>query len=83
MDYELNKKISNCKNQIKENNRIIASLSKKNVRLFDSLMIMTSVISPSKKERYDKELASDNWKKTDYYTTRNSISKINNYGKMS
>ena len=67
MDIELATKIINCKNQIVENNKILATIAKDNERLFKSLIAMLNVLPQEKKERYDKELASDNWKK--YSTT--------------
>lgn len=63
MTVELATKIINCKNHLRRNNAEIAKLSKENVRLFDSLISMLSILPQEKKERYDKELASDNWKK--------------------
>lgn len=63
MNTEQATKIINCKNQIKRNNEEIAELSKQNVRLFNSLISMLSILPKETKERYDKELASDNWKK--------------------
>lgn len=64
---ELVTKIVNCKNQILENNKIISEKSKENERIFKSLIVMLNVLPQDKKERYDKELTSDNWKK--YSTT--------------
>jgi len=63
MNIDLATKIINCKNQIKENNKILFEVSKQNERLFNSLINMLSVLPKEQKERYDKELASDNWKK--------------------
>lgn len=63
MDVDLETKILNCKNDIAINNKLIADISKKNERLFNSLMSMLNTLPVDKKERYDKELASDNWKK--------------------
>lgn len=52
-----------CKNKILQNNKQIASLSKENERLFKSLMTMVETLPQHQKDRYDKELASNNWKK--------------------
>ena len=70
MEIELATKIVNCKNQILENNKIIAEKSKENERIFKSLIAMLNVLPQEKKERYDKELSSDNWKK---YSTTSKI----------
>ena len=67
MDIELATKIINCKNRILENNKELTAITKDNERLFKSLIAMLNVLPQDKKERYDKELASDNWKK--YSTT--------------
>ena len=63
MDIELATKIINCKNRILENNQILSATTKDNERLFKSLIAMLNVLPQDKKEQYDKELASDNWKK--------------------
>ena len=68
MDIELSSKIINCKNKILANNKQLSLITKDNERLFQSLIAMLSVLPQEKKERYDKELASDNWKK--YTKTR-------------
>ena len=67
MDIELATKIINCKNRILENNEVLTATTKDNERLFKSLIAMLNVLPKDKKEQYDKELASDNWKK--YSTT--------------
>lgn len=56
-------KIIHCQNEIEKNNSQMVILTKRNERLFDSLMRMINELDPITKERYDKELASDNWKK--------------------
>jgi len=63
MDIELATKIINCKNRILKNNAELTAITKDNERLFKSLIAMLNVLPQEKKERYDKELASDNWKK--------------------
>jgi hypothetical protein len=63
MDIELAAKIINCKNKILENNAELTAITKDNERLFKSLVAMLNVLPQEKKERYEKELASDNWKK--------------------
>ena len=64
---ELKSRIINCKDQISKNNTELNRLSKENERLFKSLMVMMNTLPAEKVERYTKELASDGWKKTDYY----------------
>lgn len=64
---ELKSRILKCKEQISKNNSDLKRLSKENERLFKSLMVMMNTLPDDKKQRYDKELASDGWKKTDYY----------------
>lgn len=71
MDIELATKIINCKNRILKNNKELTAITKDNERLFKSLIAMLNVLPQDKKERYDKELASDNWKK---YSTTAKIS---------
>ena len=71
MDIELATKIINCKNRILENNKELTAITKDNERLFKSLIAMLNVLPEDKKERYEKELASDNWKK---YSTTAKIS---------
>lgn len=63
MNIELATKIINCKNRILENNKKLSAITKDNERLFKSLIAMLNVLPEDKKERYEKELASDNWKK--------------------
>ena len=63
MDIELATKILNCKNKILENNKELSAITKDNERLFKSLIAMLNVLPQEKKERYEKELSSDNWKK--------------------
>lgn len=67
MDLELEEKIRACRNKILENNSEIECLAKENDRLIKCLLFMLRPLPSEKKERYDKELASDNWKK---YSTR-------------
>lgn len=64
---ELKSRILNCKEQINKNNTELKRLSNENERLFKSLMVMMNTLPAEKVERYKKELASDGWKKTDYY----------------
>ena len=63
MNWKLESKMINCKEQIKKNNDLIAKVSKENVRLFESLLDMMRELPEEQKLRYDKELASDGWKK--------------------
>lgn len=63
MDVELSTKIINCKNRILQNNNELTALTKDNERLFKSLIAMLNILPVEKKERYEKELSSDNWKK--------------------
>lgn len=69
MNVDLETKILNCKNDIAINNKLLSSITKKNERLFNSLIAMLNTLPVDKKERYEKELASDNWKK---YSINNS-----------
>ena len=64
---ELASRIINCKEQIIKNNTELKRLSNENERLFKSLMFMINTLPAEKVERYSKELASDGWKKTEYY----------------
>ena len=64
---ELASRIINCKEQIIKNNTELKRLSNENERLFKSLMVMINTLPAEKVERYSKELASDGWKKTEYY----------------
>lgn len=62
---KLEERIISCKGKIYENNEIIKKLSIENDRLFKSLLsmlTMVTMVTGDKKERYDRELASDNWK---------------------
>jgi hypothetical protein len=68
MDAQRATAIINCKNQIIENNKKLSIITKENERLFTSLIAMLSVLPDEVKNRYDQELASDNWKK--YSTTQ-------------
>lgn len=63
MDIELTTKIINCKNKITKNNSQLTAIAKDNERLFKSLIAMLNALPKEQKERYDKELASDNWKR--------------------
>jgi hypothetical protein len=67
MKYTMEQKILNFKLLIRKNNTIIANASKENVRLFNSLTKMMDELPVEKKLRYDKELSSENWKKTEYF----------------
>ena len=67
IEYKTQAKIINCKNEICKNTATIARLSKQNVRLLDSLVSMIRELPEAQKDRYDKELASDGWKNTDYH----------------
>lgn len=63
MNWETESKIIKCKEQIKNNNDLILKASKENIRLFESLLSMMKELPEEQKLRYDKELASDGWKK--------------------
>ena len=67
MDIKLQNKIINCQNEIDKNNTLLIQITRRNKRLFDSLVAMMRVIPKDKADRYKKELASDNWKKTSYW----------------
>ena len=54
--------LKRIKNKIAENNEIIKHASKENERLFKSLLMRLDM-TQEKIDRYNKELASDNWKK--------------------
>lgn len=71
MNWQIDAKIVAHKNQISENNELIAKLSRENTTLFSSLMGMMSKLTPETKERYDNELASDIWKNTEYHKRKN------------
>lgn len=60
---EIASKIINCKNKIAENNKQLSAIAKDNERLFKSLIAMLDVLPQHKRERYEKELASEDWKK--------------------
>lgn len=70
MNIDLETKIINCKNDIAINNKLLSDITKKNERLFNSLMSMLIQLPQDKKERYDKELSTDNWKKYSKTTTQ-------------
>lgn len=70
MDLEKATKIINCKKQIESNNKLLSRITKENERLFSSLLSMLGTLPEELKARYDKELASDNWKK---YSKTNNI----------
>ena len=54
--------LKRIKNKIAENNEIIKHASKENEWLFKSLLMRLDM-TQEKIDRYNKELASDNWKK--------------------
>ena len=65
-------KIINCKNNIAENNRLLVQITKKNDRLFSSLINMLYELPKEKADRYRVSLASEDWKKTEYYRKHNN-----------
>ena len=67
MKYTKQQRIIHCREQILNNNIIIANKSKANIRLMKELKKIINALPLEKKLRYDKELASNNWKKTNYY----------------
>ena len=74
MKYTIDQKILHCKEAIKKNNKIIMNTSRANNRLFESLVDMMKELPIETKLRYDKELASEEWKNTQYYKN-NQINK--------
>lgn len=67
MKYTKQQRIIHCREQIFNNSIIIANKSKANIRLMKELKKIMNELPLEKKLRYDKELASNNWKKTNYY----------------
>ena len=73
MNIELATRIINCKNDIAKNNELLVQITKKNNRLFNSLINMLHTLPEEKADRYRKELASGNWKETYYHKRQNRI----------
>ncbi len=71
MSIKLETRIINCKNDIAKNNRLLVQITKKNDRLFNSLMIMLHELPKDKADRYRTQLASADWKETEYYRRHN------------
>lgn len=67
--------------RIEDNLMEIESKSKENLRLFKRLKYLNTfpLISQEKKERYDKELSTDNWKNFSkgYYNNNGTFEKVN------
>jgi len=67
--------INQCITTLEDNNRHLQSILNSNIRVMGQLRrqlrIYTVQLTKEQKERYDKELASDGWKETDYYKKAN------------